>query len=64
MLASVYQKLQKTEQALGCLRRAQENGRAQAMQAAHQIPGLQPLVEQLAQQSRSAAGLGWPGLPK
>jgi tetratricopeptide (TPR) repeat protein len=63
-LAVAYQKMRMDGNALGALRRAQELGRSQAMQAAYQIPGLKPLVEQLVQQGRGAGALGLPGLPK
>ncbi len=63
-LATVYQMLQQNDRALGALRRANELGRSQAMQAAYQIPGLRPLVQQLVQRGQHAGGLGLPGLSR
>jgi tetratricopeptide (TPR) repeat protein len=63
-LAVAYQKMHKERESLDALRRAQKFGRAQAMQAAYQIPGLRPLVEKLAQQGRGAGALGLPDLPR
>jgi len=63
-LAAAYQRLGQTDRAAGALRRAQELGRAQAMQAAYQVPELRPLFQQAAPGGQPGGGLGLPGFPR
>jgi len=59
-LATVYQKLNMHDRALGSLRRALDLGRSPAMQAAYQVPGLRPLAQQLSQSGPIPGGLALP----